>query len=320
MKKDSTLYKVCLLGVLCAICGLLLAGVNSITAPIIQAASIQKELANLEKIYPGATFTEVKDYQDESGTITGVYKAEGVGTVYKAQVTGYNANGFNFLIAFNNDGTVGGFQVLEHGETDGFGARCFEEDYVNQVTSLTSSDPLPLLSGATITSSAIQKGFDAAKALFNAEAGIEYDPNAVAEPAVAATNFGAPISLGKDFKDNRCEVEEISNDGSQAVYHVTARGFGLIDPDGIASSSGHEYKRNEAEITIDLASKTITNYTLTVFGDTEGIGDLATTEEAQQLFVGKGLSDDVDSVTGATYTSESLVAMAAAALNAASGN
>ena len=138
--------------------------------------------------------------------------------------------------------------------------------------------------------------------------------------AAAATNFGAPISLGNDFKENRCEVEEISNDGTQAVYHVTARGFGLIDPDGIASSSGHEYKRNEAEITVDLASKTITNYTLTVFGDTEGIGDLATTEEAQQLFVGKGLSDEVDSVTGATYTSESLVAMAAAALNAASGN
>ena len=167
MKKDSIIYKVVLLGVLCAICGALLAGVNAITAPIIADAAIANEKVNLEKIYPGASFTAV-DYSDDSGLILGVYRAEGKGMIYKVKGVGYNADGFTYLLAFNDDGSVGGFQVLEENETAGFGKRCFEDEYVSQINALTSSDTAPLLSGATLTSTAIQKGFDAAKTLFDA--------------------------------------------------------------------------------------------------------------------------------------------------------
>ncbi|MBQ6451775.1 MAG: FMN-binding protein [Solobacterium sp.] len=88
--------------------------------------------------------------------------------IYKIHNVGYNSNGFTFLIAFNDDGSVAGFKVLEHGETDGFGSRCFDEGYVGQIEGLSVSDTAPLLSGATLTSTAIQQGYDAAKALFNA--------------------------------------------------------------------------------------------------------------------------------------------------------
>ncbi len=167
MNREGILYKVVLLGVLCGICGILLAGVNSITEPIIAEAAIANEKANLEKIYPGATFTSV-EYEDESGMIEGVYSADGQGMIYKIHAVGYNSDGFDFLLAFNLDGTVGGYQVLEENETSGFGKRCFEEEYVSQINALTSSDTAPLLSGATLTSTAVQKGFDAAKTLFNA--------------------------------------------------------------------------------------------------------------------------------------------------------
>ena len=50
MNRESTLYKVVLLGILCAVCGLLLAGVNAITEPIISEAAIANEKSNLEKI------------------------------------------------------------------------------------------------------------------------------------------------------------------------------------------------------------------------------------------------------------------------------
>jgi len=167
MNREGTLYKVVLLGVLCAICGLLLGGVNSVTAPIIEEAAIANEKANLELIYPGATFA-VQDFKDDSGYIQGVYSAEGKGMIYKIHAVGYNSEGFTFLLAFNNDGTVGGYQVLEENETSGFGKRCFEDEYVSSIKGLTSNDSAPLLSGASLTSTAIQKGFDAAKALFNA--------------------------------------------------------------------------------------------------------------------------------------------------------
>jgi len=167
MNREGTLYKVVLLGVLCAVCGLLLAGVNAITEPIISEAAIANEKANLEKNYPGAAFAAV-DYSDDTGLVTGAYSAEGKGMIYKIHAVGYNADGFDFLLAFNEDGSVGGFQVLEENETAGFGKRCFEDDYVSQINALTSSDTAPLLSGATLTSTGIQKGFNAAKALFEA--------------------------------------------------------------------------------------------------------------------------------------------------------
>ena len=168
MKKDSIGYKVVLLGVLCAVCGLLLSIVNGITEPVIAKASLAAELSNLELLYPGADFTEVKDFDDPSGLVTGAYSAEGKGMVYKIHAVGYNSNGFTFMVAIDNDGKISGFQELEQAETSGFGARCFEDDYKSQITSITVSDDVPLLSGATLTSTAIKNGITAAEALFNA--------------------------------------------------------------------------------------------------------------------------------------------------------
>jgi electron transport complex protein RnfD len=130
---------------------------------------------------------------------------------------------------------------------------------------------------------------------------------------------GAALGLSDDYSENKVECTESSNDGKTAVYACTARGFGLIDPDGVASETGHEYKRNEAEITVDLSTMSITGYKLTTFGDTEGVGDAAVSDAALAQYAGKTISDSVDSVSGATYTSKSIAAMAAAALNAAAG-
>lgn len=165
MKKDSILYKVVLLGALCAICGILLATVNGITAPIIANAGLAKEKQNLEIFYPGGNFEVVNDYEDESGLVEGVYLAEGQGTIYKLHVTGYNSNGFTFMVAINNDGTFQGFQVLEQNETNGFGSRAFEDDYVSQIEALSVGDEVPLLSGATLTTTAIKDGIEAAEKL-----------------------------------------------------------------------------------------------------------------------------------------------------------
>ncbi len=168
MKKDSIGYKVVLLGVLCAVCGLLLSLVNGITEPVIAKASLESELANLELLYPGADFTEVTDYDDPTGLVTGVYEAEGEGMVFKIHAVGYNSNGFTIMVSIDNDGKISGFQELEQAETSGFGARCFEDEYKSTITSLTVSDDVPLLSGATLTSTAIHNGINAAKDIFNA--------------------------------------------------------------------------------------------------------------------------------------------------------
>ena len=125
MNKDSVQYKVILLAVMSAICGLLLGAVNSITAPVYRfeahLATVMK--SSLEQIYPGADFAEVVDFTDDSGYITTVYTAEGEGTMYSIHGVGYNSDGFDFLYGINDDGTTSGFVVLSENETDGFGKR-----------------------------------------------------------------------------------------------------------------------------------------------------------------------------------------------------
>ncbi|MBQ9153886.1 MAG: hypothetical protein IJ130_08720 [Solobacterium sp.] len=95
MNKDSTAYKAILLAILCAICGLLLSGVNAVTAPIIAKNRLATELASLEQIYPGADFEPVDDFDDPSGLIQGVYRSPGNGSIYYIHNIGYNSNGLH---------------------------------------------------------------------------------------------------------------------------------------------------------------------------------------------------------------------------------
>ena len=125
------------------------------------------------------------------------------------------------------------------------------------------------------------------------------------------------IVLSDAFEENAVKVEEVSNDGKVAVYDCTAKGFGLIDPDGMATASGHEYERNEATITINLETMTVESIEVTSFGDTAGFGDKATKPEALATYEGKGIDDSVDGVSQATYTSTSIASMVHAALDAA---
>lgn len=107
---------------------------------------------------------------------------------------------------------------------------------------------------------------------------------------------------------------EQSNDGSTAVYACTADGFGLVN------DMGSSYSQNEATVTVDVTSGTVASVEVTHFGDTEGVGDAATTDEALSAYAGVSASDEMPLVSGATYTSTSIAEMVQAALSAASGN
>ena len=104
---------------------------------------------------------------------------------------------------------------------------------------------------------------------------------------------------------------EVSNDGTTAVYDCSAKGFGLV------TEAGDNYSENEAEVTINLSDMTVESVELTHFGDTEGVGDMATSDDALAAYEGVSSADEVDAVSSATYTSGSIQAMVQAALDAA---
>ena len=288
MKK--IIYLTCFLAIVCAIAGGALTVVNDMTAPVIESMAIEAEKENLELIYPGADFTEVEN-TDDTGLILGIYEAAGQGYVYKLQNTGYSSTPFQFLIAFNLDGTVGGYQMLQSSETNGFGARAWEDEYTNTILGLTSSDAFPLLSGATVTSTGVVE-------------------NAVAEAPALAT--GNPVALNSDLADYNATVTDEVADGDKTTYTVTAYGFGLLNGQS-------DYSENVFEVVVNNTDLTIDSIAMTQFGDTAGIGDKIDTPEYFDLFKGATIDSSVDTVTGATFTSNSAIAAAQAALNAAGG-
>ena len=121
MDQNSSVYKMMILGILCAVCGLLLSAVNAVTAPIIEENNLAVIKSSLEEIYPGGDFADVtSDYisMDETGLVDGIYEAKGQGYIFTLHGTGYNSNGFTFMVGFDNDGKVSGFREIEQNETD----------------------------------------------------------------------------------------------------------------------------------------------------------------------------------------------------------
>ena len=93
-------------------------------------------------------------------------------------------------------------------------------------------------------------------------------------------------------------------------YHVTAHGYGMI----VGGGSG-EYAPNEFDI--EVADGKVVSIVNSKFGDTPGIGDAAMSDDYLGSFVGLSVDDGIDAFASATYTSESIIAAVASALQAA---
>lgn len=285
MDKNSSIYKTVLLGVVSACAGLLLSAVNAVTAPVIAANSLKQVEATLENFFPNGTFTDVTDQYktDETDLIDGIYEADGEGYVFTLHNTGYSSDGFKFAIAFDNDGNIVGYEGLENSETAGKGDKAFKEDYINQVVGLTSTDSMPLISGATITTKAVGAAVTEAETVYNQIVGIDFDADAAKESA----NNAQPAS------DAEC------TDNGDGTYACKASGFNEL-------SATIEIKDGKVAVVKDLTGD-----------EGDGIGDDWFSDTSD--LVGVSSADEIDAISGATLTSNGVKNMIQAALDMASG-
>ncbi|MBR5005179.1 MAG: FMN-binding protein, partial [Erysipelotrichaceae bacterium] len=290
--------KIIHLTVFLAVVGALSAGVlsyvNDLTAPIIEAQKLAAVKESLEVLYPGANFSELSTEADETGLVSAAYQAEGKGYIYSVQVVGYNSSTpIDFMMSIDNDGTISGYVVLTQQETNGIGSRVADDEFKNTVVGKGINDSISTLSGATVSSTAVVKGINAAKALYGAQAGVSVDTPS--EPVVTTPVY----TLSDDYSGNSAAV--VSVDGN--TYTVTANGF--------PGNSANEFA-------IVVENGAIVSVTNTVFGDTEGIGNAAVSEDALSAYVGATLTSEVDAVSGSTFTSKSVFAAMQAALKGTS--
>ena len=161
MKK--TLSLVLFLGIIAALSGLCIGYVNGITEPLIVANELASEKQNLELMYPGKEFITI-DYAGDDENILGIYEVSGEAYIVKVQGYGYSSTPIVALIGFDTEGTISNLIILSNQETNGYGSRCFEEEFINTAyIGKAMDEDVDMVSGATLTSTAMQNMIAAAR-------------------------------------------------------------------------------------------------------------------------------------------------------------
>ena len=178
MKTESTVMYVLRLALILlaitAVVAAALAGINSITKPIIDQLNLEKTQKAIEAVLPGGFDEQITDYADATGLVSKVYKgANG----YALEVTpGGFDNTITMMVGIDNEGKVLGISIVSHTETAGLGAVAdaatpagvaFRDQFIGMSGSVSVSKDggeVEAITGATITSRAICDGVNAALA------------------------------------------------------------------------------------------------------------------------------------------------------------
>ena len=176
MKKENVvLYVVRLAVTLLVIAGVMaaaLAGVNSVTAPIIEKLTYEKTQAAVSAVLPGGGDTVDFPAMD---LVSKVYQGEN-GYAVEVTPSGFD-NTITMMVGVDNAGAVTGISIIDHSETAGLGAvaaatTAAGEAFRAQFKGLTGSvsvskdgGQVDAITSATITSRAVCAGVNAALAV-----------------------------------------------------------------------------------------------------------------------------------------------------------
>ena len=176
MKTENTVLYVLRLAltlfIIAAVVGAALAGVNSVTKPIIDNYNAQKTQKAIEAVLPGGFDEQVQNFDNQGGLVSKVYKGAN-GYALEVLPSGFD-NTITMMVGVDNEGKVLGISVVSHTETAGLGAvaaaatsagEAFRGQFVGASGSVSVSKDggeLDAITGATITSRAICVGVNAA--------------------------------------------------------------------------------------------------------------------------------------------------------------
>ena len=171
--------------------GFVLGAVYKITEPAIAEATRQKEMEAYRVVFENAAdFVEVTvdaaaaekimadgGYPDAINKAFQAVDASGNPLGYVVQLTtkdGYSG-GIVMVVGITLDGTVNGFSVTAHSETSGLGTKAFDPAYADQFKGVPADgvSGIDTISGATLTSTAVKNGINAAVAFANSLGGAQ---------------------------------------------------------------------------------------------------------------------------------------------------
>ncbi len=175
---EETIYPILVLSVIALVVSAALAITNSFTAPVIEANEKATTLLAYVEVLPSvADATELDTVDYTADLIDGVVVAPDGSIGVKSLVPGYDGGIITIIVGFGTDGTVSGIWADAITQTQGFGTKVAEDSYLNTFLGLDGSQTavpgengVDLISGATVSSEAFLKGYNACVDAYNAVA------------------------------------------------------------------------------------------------------------------------------------------------------
>ncbi len=161
---------VLVLTVICLVTSVLLAAVNSVTKPTIEAYEAEQAAkACLDVMPDGKDFESVALPDVLPATVTAIWRDASGGYVFKMTTNGFSS-GYQIMCGISADGKITGTKVLAHSETPGYGSRTaepeYENSYIGEDKSMHANGESYLLSGATKSSTAYRAAISDALSAF----------------------------------------------------------------------------------------------------------------------------------------------------------
>ena len=171
MNNWNRIFKpIVVLSVICVVITGALALTNDITKPIIdEATRAAQEKARQELLPDAEGFTRVDGINVDN--VTEVYTADnGVGAVVTSSAKGYGGT-MTVMVGFAADGTICRIKVTEQAETKGIGSKVAGDPaFWSRYEGVKAELPVEVdaLSGATVSSKALNAAVNSAVAAYNA--------------------------------------------------------------------------------------------------------------------------------------------------------
>lgn len=167
-----------ILCIITLVAGLLLAGVNKVTAPAIAKAEKEATEKAMQVLLPEADSFEVS--ATDENLMVAMKDGSFVGFCAKVTSSGYGGD-IVMMVGVDSNMYVQGIEILSHGETAGLGAKITESDFKKQfkdkelanlkVVKKDTNAPgeFKAVTGATISSRAVEAGIAKAKNMVEKE-------------------------------------------------------------------------------------------------------------------------------------------------------
>ena len=278
-----------ILTIISVVAAVILAAVNMVTAPVIEANNQKALMANYQSIFPEAdNFVAIDVPANSEGEhISSLVEAYKGDTLLGYVAVDNDEKGFNDVVAVTigvgTDGiTVGGvIGDSSFSETAGLGADWKDkEEYYGRLTGLDAfnGDTIDAKTGASLTSAAVLEAVDDALSTVVIAMG--------REPLVPIVTKG---------------------DGSKSASAVTVASSFPDNGTIVGTAAG---AMGDVTVTVTLADGKISEFVVDASNETPTLGGMCAEESFTSQFIGKTMpldASEIDMISGATLTSTAVV-------------